>query len=25
LPDETAGSFGFQLGVPFNRKIKTDE
>ena len=25
LPDETAGSFGFQLGVPFNRNIKTDE
>jgi sterol desaturase/sphingolipid hydroxylase (fatty acid hydroxylase superfamily) len=25
LPDEKAGSYGFQLGVPFNQKIKTDE
>lgn len=25
LPDETAGDFRFQLGVPFNRNIKTDD
>lgn len=25
LPNETAGNFGFQLGVPFNPKIKTDD
>lgn len=25
LPDETVGDFKFQLGIPFNRSIKTDD
>ncbi len=25
LPDETTGDMRFQLGIPFNRTIKTDE